>query len=251
MEHKTPNSLPTSDSEVNKYYETIISGLVAMRNMLGEDAKRLVANNPHWDQHTDARVTVFWNAQTILASTALGLVFVKRSLHEESFSKVINVVEGESWEVAKRELERGLEAFVKLGLLQFLFSVVESAFRAFLRAFESQAFSKGTLGFMKVYGRLQRHLASISEDSGTLLELWAEIRNAIHNNGVYFNPKGDSDVEVIYKGNSYKFKNGQKVDFADWKRLLLLTLDLRELLLQIVNDENLKVINGTILDLSQ
>lgn len=218
---KRPNTFTSSDPQTDDYYTTIISGLVAIRNMLGEDAKQLVAENPNWDQHKDARVTVFWNTQTVLASTALGLVLVKRSLHEESFWNVINVVEKQNLDVAKAELERGLEAFVKLGLIQIFFSVIESAFRAYLRAFDPNVFSKGTTGFMRVYDRLQKRLATIPEDSVTLLELWAEIRNAIHNNGVYFNPKGSFDVTVNYKGNSYEFRNGQKIDFADWKRLLL------------------------------
>ena len=239
-----------SSEEMNRYYETIISGLVAMRNMLGEDAKQLIEDNPGWDQRKDARVTLFWNAQAVLTSTALGLVFVKRSLHQESFWQSINVIEDVSRESVTKELERGLEAFVKLGFIQILFSVIESCFRALVRAFDPGAFSKGTAGFMKVYERLEKQLKSIPEGATSLLELCTEIRNAIHNNGVFFNPKGNFDVEVIYKGQRYQFRNGRKIDFADWKRLLLLTLDLRGLLLQIVNDENVKSLNAPVLDLS-
>ncbi len=84
-----------------------------------------------------------------------------------------------------------------------------------------------------------------------LLDLWREVRNVVHNNGVYFKRKETSDSSVAYKGQTYQFRYGQKIDFVDWKMLLTLVFDLREMLLQVVNDPKLSQFPDPIHDLSQ
>lgn len=252
---KTPTSSLPTGPQVDPAYAPMLSVLFDIRNLVASDASQLSANNPNWDPRRDARITVFWNALTVIESAGIGLVFVKGTLREEHFWQGclgLDVNEGQSPVVATEYLERGLESFVKLGLIQLLFSVVESAFRSYLRALDPAACGRGTAEFQSIYRcLLQSHLSVTPSNAIDLLELWREVRNVVHNNGVYFKRRDTSDTTIVYKGQTYTFRYGQKIEFIDWKMLLRMVFDLRELLLQVVNDEKIKGVAGLISDLSQ
>lgn len=52
-----------------------------------------------------------------------------------------------------------------------------------------------------------------------LLELWREVRNAIHNNMVYWNSSGD-DKSLRYRGREYVFRVGRPLDFITFGLLV-------------------------------
>jgi hypothetical protein len=124
-------------------YVPLIQVIVAMRNLIGRETNELVAANPNWDAKKDARVTVFWNMLTVLDSTLVGLTFTKGILPIDEFwsehGLQIHSTSSESVETAKKYIESGLEGFIKVGFIQVLFSIVESALRSYLRALDPLA----------------------------------------------------------------------------------------------------------------
>jgi hypothetical protein len=74
---------------------------------------------------------------------------------------------------------------------------------------------------------LRQHIA--------LLDLLRCIRNANHDNSVYFGTKED----IQYKGSRYLFQNQGTVTFLTWDLLLDFSFDLRDLLLELVNSDTI------------
>jgi hypothetical protein len=98
---------------------------------------------------------------------------------------------------------------------------------------------------------LLKKLKAPIPDAIELFDLWREIRNVIHNNGVYFNAKGGHDKAIIYKGKTYVFRHAHKIEFVDWGMCFRTAFDVRGMLQAIVNDDVIKNHAGVILDASQ
>jgi hypothetical protein len=72
-----------------------------------------------------------------------------------------------------------------------MFSSIESSLRLFLRALDPTACNGGMKEFNSIYDCLfNSKLATAPADGIELLNLLRLVRNTIHNNGVYFNPRG-------------------------------------------------------------
>jgi len=80
-----------------------------------------------------------------------------------------------------------------------------------------------------------------------LLDMAAKLRNTVHNNGVYFHKSGKDAIQN-YKGRTYEFKYGKRIEFANWPLLLEITSDLVLMLVEVVRDPKIKNIPGTIDD---
>src|SRR5437868_1942077 len=128
------------------------------------------------------------------------LIFVKGTLLDDAFWRGSGVrlhpQSGQTDGQIQAEIREGAEMFVKLGLIHTLFGITENAFRAYLRAIDPTACAGGNKQFGKIYECLFARLAkdpagvSISAAGVVLLDLWREVRNSLHNNGVYVNPDG-------------------------------------------------------------
>ena len=102
----------------------------------------------------------------------------------------------------------------------------------------------GSSEFKNIYEELFKTLElndSVKSRFVTVLDFWREIRNLVHNNFVYFSRKGE-DLEILYRGQVYNFKNGEQVPFLSWKLLLLLTCDSADMFKEILNLEKIKEI---------
>ena len=96
----------------------------------------------------------------------------------------------------------------------FPISVFESGLRRVVRAMDAGACANGGAAFESIYKWLFKRL----RDSGwhypggeeeSFLDLFRNLRNTIHNNGVFWARDG-SDHTVVWRGTTYDFPHGKK-----------------------------------------
>ncbi len=163
-----------------------------------------------------------------------------------ALSKYINVLNSVWLALSNKEQEGHYYGeflrFIKVGFVQSIFSVAETNLRILLRALDPTACNCGTAQFKSIYDCLIGRLSSKPANALELLDLLRNVRNTIHNNDMYFHRSG-KNTQVIYKGKPYDFYHGQPVGFVTWDLLLMLTDDLRQLIVQIVSDNAFSGIN--------
>jgi hypothetical protein len=136
----------------------------------------------------------------------------------------------------------------KVGFVHALFSSIESSLRLFLRAMDPVACNGGMAEFKSIYDCLfSSKLATAPTDATQLLDLLRLVRNTIHNNGVYFNPRG-GNVTLSWQGQTFELRQGAPVNFVTWEFLLQVSDSLRMLLRQVVEDINLRNVTVVIDD---
>lgn len=195
---------------------------------------------------TDARITAFSKIINVFNSGLLGVAFMSRHLTDSVWWCTIG--NDHIPDSDKRVFIREFDSFMKLGVIHGIFSAVESSLRLYLRALDPSACNGGKAEFKNVYERLYRSLLCESPAEATvLLDLFRGVRNVIHNNGVYFNPKRDNET-IEYRGKSYHFTEGVALDFVTWAFILDLCDDLISLLEQTVTDPALQAYVVEILD---
>ncbi|MFH1675527.1 MAG: hypothetical protein ABIC40_00785, partial [bacterium] len=84
-------------------------------------------------------------------------------------------------------------------------------------------------------------------DAIGILNFAREVRNTIHNNGVYWKPEKQQDLIFNRHGKTFIFKHGNRVKF-DWYDMLDLSDDLRDLLRKTVGHKKLREYDEEILD---
>jgi len=125
----------------------------------------------------------------------------------------------------------------KIAAIQGGFSAIESTLRVLLRAVDAGACGGGMAEFKSIYECLFRTKLTNQPSEGIeLLDLLREVRNTVHNNGVYFNRHGRPRVTVSYRGDDYHFDHASKLGFVKWDLLISLLRDSAKLLLEVVND---------------
>lgn len=223
--------------ELIKQVENIQNKVIADR-----EKTRLIY--PHLDIDKDERIAVFKRLQYVLSSTILSLTFIYYDLSRKSWwNKCINKNMPFD-DIRKYLTEFGM--FSKMAFVQSLFSCVESALRAFLRAIDLMACHGGAAEFKSIYECLFMSKLSKCPPNGIdLLNLLRLVRNTVHNNGVYFHKNGN-DITIQWRGNSYKFIQGTIIDFVTWDFIIGISDDIRNLLSLIVDDTNLKSISSEI-----
>jgi hypothetical protein len=104
------------------------------------------------------------------------------------------------------------QIFLKIGFIQVL---VSSALESSLRMIAEFIKSKECTGsFERVYQGLLEEVSLPQHES--LLDLLRCIRNANHDNGIYFG----REENIAYKGTNYSFNKNQIVTFVTWDFLL-------------------------------
>ena len=215
-----------------------------LRNELLDSQSKMGVDYPHLRLGFDARLTCFARLINVLGSFYLGSSFWLNSLLSAKWWQ-----SSTNCPVSDRQLLRNeFQQFLKLGLVHFSFSSVESSLRVFLRAIDPAAQSGAAAEFKRVYDDLLlRRLSAAKPTAVELLDMAARIRNTVHNNGVYFHKSG-LDVTQHYKGRSYDFRHGKPVEFAGWPLLLEITSDLGSVVADIARDPSIVGIGGEILD---
>lgn len=215
-------------------------------NKTKTNIQELRSSHPDWDPETDIRISGFGKLQNAITATTFGIKFYTDNLLKPKWWN--NNSSGYTSE-DKKLINRAFMDFQRIGLIQVSFLAIESTIRSLLREVDPNACTGGTDPFKNIYECLIRtKLTGCNTEWCDFLDLWREVRNTIHNNGIYFSKDG-LDKTVSFKGNAYKFYHKKKVDFVTWDMLSNIQRDACILLREIVDHDEVSSIGGTIQDL--
>lgn len=206
-----------------------------LRNRYVAKKAHVQGNRPDWAEN-DARLVVFNKCSGVLHSALLfravqDALFTRRGFWTEHFNQIPT-----DGDLAYQTREA--EKFICFGLLQGLFSCVESSLRTFLRALDPGACNGGADAFASVYGCLLAKLKLACHRS--LFDVLRLVRNTIHNNGVFVHREG-KDVSVDHGGVIYPFRHGSVAAFVTWEWLMDRYQDLAGVLAEIALAEPLSL----------
>lgn len=213
-----------------------------------DDKTAVIALYPSVDPEHDARITAFSKLINVFNSLQLSFIFLSKHLLHKQWWEAIACTPIPDCD--KQLYASEFANFVKVGFVHAMFSSIESSLRLFLRALDPAACHGGMAEFKSIYDCLfSSKLATAPADGIQLLDLLRLVRNTIHNNGVYFNPRG-SNVTLCWQetGKRFEFRQRKPVNFVTWEFLMRVSDSLRRLLRQVVEDKNLRNIRATIDD---
>lgn len=224
----------------------LIKQLGIVRDRAHDDQNAVLILYSSVDPAHDARITAFSKFINVLNSVQLAFTFIsKHLLYKQWWDAIAHTSISDS---DKQVYANEFANFTKVAFVQTLFSSIESSLRLFLKALDPSACNDGMAEFKSIYDCLFRSKLATSYPEGiVLLDLLRLVRNTIHNNGVYFDPQG-RDVSLIWKGQTFDFKQTKPVDFVTWEFLIAASDSLREFLRKVVDDANLRSITQEITD---
>jgi hypothetical protein len=220
----------------------LILAIQQLRDSFVTTKDSLIQKHPTWDKVKDARLTLLSKCVNVLNSTQLGMVHIQFNLTQRQWWTSIS-----KSPIADADIQIYLnefDMFIKLGFLQFLFASIESSLRLIVKAIDPTACSGGTAEFKSIYSFLLKRLTLQKYEA--LLDLLRCIRNTIHNNGVYFHRSGNNKT-VVHNGITYTFEIGKSVDFVNWQFLFDLLPELRQMIIEVVESNEVSSID-TIVD---
>jgi hypothetical protein len=224
----------------------LIKQLQPVRDRAVDDKAAVIKLYPFTTPEHDARITAFSKFINVLHSVQLAFAVIsKHLLHKQWWDAIACTPIPDD---DKRVYANEFANFLKVGFVHAMFSSIESSLRLFLRALDPVACNGGMAEFKSIYDCLfSSKLATTPSDGIQLLDLLRLVRNTIHNNGVYFNPRG-GNVTLSWQGQTFEFRQGAPVDFVTWEFLIQVSDSLRILLRQVVEDTTLRNITVVIDD---
>lgn len=230
----------------HKETERICGLLWKIIEAIKTDVQGLRAIYPDRDPETDIRISGFGKLQNAMTATTLGIKFYTAHLINPEWRDKNS--SGYSPEDKKRIIRPYMD-FQQIGLTQVGFLAIESTVRSVLREVNPNACNGGIGPLRNIYECLIRtKLTGFNTGWCDFLDMWREVRNTIHNNGIYFSKDG-SDKTISFKGNTYQLCHKKKVDFVTWDMLCNIQDDARVFLREIVDHPQVAGIGGTITDL--
>jgi hypothetical protein len=130
--------------------------------------------------------------------------------------------------------------FLRISFIQGVFFAVESSLRVFVRSLEPTACAAGCAEFKSIYEWLMKRLGL--QHHRDLLDLIRNIRNVMHNNGLFF-PLSAKDAAITYRGTTYDFVMGKPNSFVTWPLVTTLASDLVCAVRDIVEADELRSID--------
>ncbi len=198
------------------------------------------------DFSKDARLTIYSKLINSCNSLQLALTLMSSNLMNLDWWKAISKTPITEPDVEIYVTE--FESFSKIGFIQSVFSAIESSLRIYLRALDPAACLNGTAEFKSIYECLfRRHLNAEPADGIALLDLLRNVRNTIHNNGVFFNKTATNQL-VTWQGQQWFFEYGKPIEFVTWDFLLEVLTAIERMVSEIVNDRKFTSIHTEILD---
>lgn len=197
------------------------------------DARVLLSDRFGWNEN-DARLTVLNKCSSVLITISLGYVFIHKCLTKENWWKANSTLPIDREQMTQAGNE--FEMFLRIGLIHNILYAVESSFRIYVRKIDPQACSNGIAEFKSIYEWLLKR-ANLKKYF-PLLDLWRNIRNTLHNNGLFL-PTSGKDADVIFEGNIYKFRVGKPNDFVNTEFIVNLLPNMRDMLLELLQSNEL------------
>ena len=183
----------------------------------------------------DARITAFNKLNNVLTTINLGYFLMHTYLSKKDWWKA-----NQKLEVTESSIHNTLnefEMFYRIGLIQNIVYSIESSFRIFVRALDSTACKGGQAEFKSIYDWLLKKL-NLQATNTELLDLIRNIRNTMHNNGLFF-PTNGQNQSVTYKGTTYNFVVGQPNNFVTTELMISLVPELLKLVDTVVQTKPL------------
>jgi hypothetical protein len=219
-------------------YGDLIRRVASIRDSYADARMDVINLFPRYEINRDVRVNIFSKCVNALDGLYLGMLFYNNHLAEadwwtETASTMNLRIPSDDAKVA---LLDNFDTFLKIAFIQtFVSSAVESSIRSMALSVNSDEYRKIAHSFKKVSQLLLSEaslLLSLNQYEA-LLDLLRCIRNANHDNGVYYG----RDEHVKYKGVHYSFTNEERINFLTWDLLLDLTSDLKKLIQNLVNSD--------------
>ena len=192
-------------------------------------------SNINFDWKTDIRYTTYNTLSSVIRFAKLSVIFRDQCLEREDwwnsnydiyFSYLDKYADNN---LGDKEIMRFLhrqtisEDFIKtmiVGLYASCFSILESRVRVLYNYLLNPS-EKGNINAGNFSKLVEEILDLLNLNSkGGCIELFRNVRNTIHNNGVYT----QSDETVDCSGRSYKFEKGNLPNYGDSLDLLILRI---------------------------
>lgn len=188
------------------------------------------------NQHAfvDARITLLNKCSSVLSAVMLGYALIDKHLSKENWWSAHSTLP-----IDKNQMEQTGNAFemlLRIALIHNILYAVESSFRIYVRAIDPDACVQGTAEFKNVYEWLLKKTGL--QTYSALLDLWRNIRNTMHNNGLFI-PTSRKDATVTYKGQTYEFHHGKPNEFVNTAFIVRLLPDIRDLLMALLTSDAL------------
>jgi hypothetical protein len=205
--------------------------VAGIRNQYDAARNEIIINHPAFDKNKDIRINIFSKCINVFDSTCLSLIFYSHHLEQEAWwrqtaTKLSLKIPSED---DRKVLVKVYLMFVKIGFVQtFVSSALESSIRIIVSNVNPVRYKKEGWPFEGAYHLLLSELNQL--ECKPLLDILRCIRNANHDNGVYY---GKNET-IPYKGNVYEFKDEKSVEFVTWDFILSLAEDAKKLILSMV-----------------
>jgi hypothetical protein len=206
---------------LNDTLETVRNGMIDAR-------EGLRSRHAGW-KDDDARLTIFNKCSNVAGSTHLGVAFMAHHLCKSDWW-----AQKAKYSATPQAIQNSCDEFnmfLRISFIQNLFFALESSFRVFVRALDPVACSQGCSEFKSIYEWLFKRLNI--QRHGPLLDLIRNVRNVMHNNGLFF-PISAKNANVTYRGQRYLFEVGKPNSFVTWKFILQLVPDLNSVTVDVV-----------------
>lgn len=197
------------------------------------DARTELVEQFGWKED-DARLTLLNKCSNVLIAVNLGVVFIDRYISKEGWWR-----ENSTLPVDPEQMRSAGNEFVmllRIALIHNFLYAIESSFRLYVRALDPEACSKGSAQFKSLYEWLLKRTGL--QAYASLLDLWRNIRNTLHNNGLFV-PLSGKDATVTYKGTTYDFRVGKPNDFVTTDLMVNLLPDMREFLVALLTSKEI------------
>jgi hypothetical protein len=221
----------------------ILNGVTKARDLAWDRKEKLISDHPNFDPKLDVRVAYFTKTINALAATQCAVRFWVEPMSNPAWWK-----KATTYTEADIPIQLGAyDVFCKIGASQSTFSTIESSIRALMRGIDSSAHAGGTSEFKTIYDDLlQRRLSNPDAEGVALLDVFRNIRNSIHNNGIVFHKKA-LDTAVSWGGRRFEFRHGKQAS-VPWALFLEIVEGSIHLFEKVVRDPRILGISAVVPD---
>lgn len=222
--------------------DKIIHNLSVLDALYYKSMQELI-NTYHFDEIRDVRVNIFKHCRIVIDSTYIFFLVRQDSLFEPDWwVRMIGrrLISEEMTEEQRSTFAFAFDSYTKSAYITMLLFGIESEFRSlYLAVFGKKAPFK----FSEVYEELLHEFDL--DNYKDLLKLASNIRNTLHNGGMYIWP----DDTVPWRNVPYQFKQGQSLVLDYWETFIIITGDIFVMLDRLIKDERI-IKKQTIVDSS-
>lgn len=196
-----------------------------------------------WKEN-DARIGVFAKCINSIEPVFFSLIFCEEYLRKPEWQARFS--KDHKTPPHSEEMQHQVDAYImyqQYSYAELFFAGIESSMRIFVRGIDPNACNEGRATFGSISDFLLKK--TNTEKYKPLLELFRLIRNTSHNNGIYL-PENGENKTINWKGVDYNFEVEKSVSFVTFPFLINLSKDLREMLVEMVESNELNSISEII-----